>query len=154
MRKQRGSFFYFSGPRGETSLINRKARWTLRFISGYIGRWFAKNAEGIGNHPVFCLFLSLSSVFIFRMGADPQKLPHSRNTRFPRGIGGRKLLITCGMSEKRKKNSGLYKNENLGRGAPFDQKYTFPLVAEATRSSTSKTSWTSKNSYRRRFAYI
>lgn len=24
-----------------------------------------------------------------------QKLPHSRNTRFPSGIGGRKLLITC-----------------------------------------------------------
>lgn len=106
-RRQRAS-----GSRGASSLVNRKARWTLRFVSGYvIGRrfgvdGFAKSgefAERLGNHPVLCLFRSLSSAGIFRAGADPQKLPHSLNTRFPSGIGGRKLLITYRVSEEKKK---------------------------------------------------
>lgn len=105
-RKQQGGSRL---ARGESSLINRKARRTAaRFVSGYVGRRLGvdglqKHAEKIGNQPVLCLFLSLSSPLIFRAGADPQKLPHSRNTRFPRGIGGRKLLITCGAAEKKER---------------------------------------------------
>lgn len=135
-----------SGPRlakreARSSLINRKARWTLRFVNSYsVGRRFGVDgsqeiAEEIGNHPVFCLFLSLSSPLIFRAGADPQKLPHSRNTRFPSGIGGRKLLITYRVPEK-KKDRDYIKTRACREGGALrvDPKYyTFSLVAETTR---------------------
>lgn len=41
----------------------------------------------------FSLDIDWSRCIIAR--EQTQKLPHSRNTRFPSGIGGRKLLITC-----------------------------------------------------------
>lgn len=54
-----------------------------------VGRFFAS--------PLSSFSLDrLSDVGAASPGSSPaQKLPHSRSTRFPSGIGGRKLLITA-----------------------------------------------------------